>query len=107
MPRSMPAKNFARSSALPRTLVRAPKLSHLVAEQLRGRRDGNDLQRRVDDHRDFVHSLQHSRRAVRQGRGCRDTRAIGLHTTSTVVQCIVVVILLDALFAVVLQEMKL
>lgn len=33
----MPAKNSARSSALPRTLVRAPKLSHLVAEQLRGR----------------------------------------------------------------------
>jgi phospholipid/cholesterol/gamma-HCH transport system permease protein len=37
----------------------------------------------------------------------RDTRAIGLHTTSTVVQCIVVVILLDALFAVLLQELGL
>lgn len=37
----------------------------------------------------------------------RDTRAIGLHTTSTVVQCIVVVILLDAVFAVLLQELGL
>ena len=37
----------------------------------------------------------------------RDTRAIGLNTTSTVVQCIVVVILLDALFAVLLQELGL
>lgn len=37
----------------------------------------------------------------------RDTRAIGLNTTSTVVQCIVVVILLDALFAVLLQELRL
>jgi phospholipid/cholesterol/gamma-HCH transport system permease protein len=37
----------------------------------------------------------------------RDTRSIGLHTTSTVVQCIVAVILLDALFAVLLQELRL
>ncbi len=37
----------------------------------------------------------------------RDTRAIGVNTTSTVVQCIVVVILLDALFAVLLQEVGL
>lgn len=37
----------------------------------------------------------------------RDTRAIGLNTTSTVVQCIVAVILLDALFAVLLQELGL
>jgi phospholipid/cholesterol/gamma-HCH transport system permease protein len=37
----------------------------------------------------------------------RDTRAIGLNTTSTVVQCIVAVILLDALFAVLLQELRL
>jgi phospholipid/cholesterol/gamma-HCH transport system permease protein len=35
----------------------------------------------------------------------RDTRAVGLATTSTVVQSIVAVILLDALFAVVLQEL--
>ena len=37
----------------------------------------------------------------------RDTRSIGIHTTSTVVQSIVAVILLDALFAVVLQELDL
>lgn len=37
----------------------------------------------------------------------RDTRAIGLNTTSTVVQCIVAVILLDAVFAVLLQELRL
>lgn len=37
----------------------------------------------------------------------RDTRAIGVSTTSTVVQSIVVVILLDALFAVLLQELGL
>ena len=35
----------------------------------------------------------------------RDTRAVGVATTSTVVQSIVAVILLDALFAVVLQEL--
>jgi phospholipid/cholesterol/gamma-HCH transport system permease protein len=35
----------------------------------------------------------------------RDTRAIGIHTTSTVVQSIVVVILLDAFFAVLFQEL--
>jgi phospholipid/cholesterol/gamma-HCH transport system permease protein len=35
----------------------------------------------------------------------RDTRAVGIATTSTVVQSIVAVILLDALFAVVLQEL--
>jgi len=35
----------------------------------------------------------------------RDTRAIGINTTSTVVQGIVSVILLDALFAVILQEL--
>ncbi len=35
----------------------------------------------------------------------RDTRAIGIHTTSTVVQSIVIVILLDALFAVLFQEL--
>ena len=34
----------------------------------------------------------------------RDTRSIGISTTSTVVQCIVAVILLDAAFAVVFQE---
>jgi len=34
----------------------------------------------------------------------RDSRAIGIRTTSTVVQCIVAVILLDAFFAVFLQE---
>ena len=39
--------------------------------------------------------------------GDRDTRTIGTHTTSTVVQAIVGVIVLDALFAVVLQEMGL
>ena len=37
----------------------------------------------------------------------RDTRSIGIHTTSTVVQGIVAVILLDALFAVVLQRLGL
>ncbi len=37
----------------------------------------------------------------------RDTRSIGIHTTSTVVQSIVVVILLDALFAVLFQELDL
>ena len=37
----------------------------------------------------------------------RDTRSIGLNTTSTVVQGIVAVILLDALFAVLLQAMEL
>ena len=37
----------------------------------------------------------------------RDTRSIGINTTSTVVQSIVVVILLDALFAVLFQEMDL
>jgi phospholipid/cholesterol/gamma-HCH transport system permease protein len=35
----------------------------------------------------------------------RDTRSIGIHTTSTVVQSIVAVILLDALFAVLFQEL--
>ena len=35
----------------------------------------------------------------------RDTRSIGINTTSTVVQCIVAVIVLDALFAVVFQEL--
>lgn len=35
----------------------------------------------------------------------RDSRAIGIRTTSTVVQCIVAVILLDAIFAVFLQEL--
>jgi phospholipid/cholesterol/gamma-HCH transport system permease protein len=35
----------------------------------------------------------------------RDTRAIGIHTTSTVVQSIVAVILLDAFFAVLFQEL--
>jgi phospholipid/cholesterol/gamma-HCH transport system permease protein len=35
----------------------------------------------------------------------RDTRAIGVNTTSTVVQSIVSVILLDALFAVVFQKL--
>jgi len=39
--------------------------------------------------------------------GPRDTRTIGINTTSTVVQSIVGVILIDALFAVVLQEMGL
>ena len=34
----------------------------------------------------------------------RDTRSIGIHTTSTVVQGIVAVILLDALFAVLFME---
>jgi phospholipid/cholesterol/gamma-HCH transport system permease protein len=37
----------------------------------------------------------------------RDTRSIGIHTTSTVVQSIVAVILLDALFAVVFQKLSL
>ena len=37
----------------------------------------------------------------------RDTRSIGIHTTSTVVQGIVAVILLDAVFAVVLQSLEL
>lgn len=37
----------------------------------------------------------------------RDTRAIGIHTTSTVVQGIVVVIVLDAIFAVIFQELGL
>jgi phospholipid/cholesterol/gamma-HCH transport system permease protein len=37
----------------------------------------------------------------------RDTRSIGMNTTSTVVQGIVAVILLDALFAVLLQAMEL
>ncbi len=37
----------------------------------------------------------------------RDTRSIGINTTSTVVQGIVAVILLDAVFAVVLQELGL
>ena len=37
----------------------------------------------------------------------RDTRSIGINTTSTVVQGIVAVILLDALFAVVFQELDL
>lgn len=35
----------------------------------------------------------------------RDSRSIGINTTSTVVQCIVSVILLDAFFAVIFQEM--
>ncbi len=35
----------------------------------------------------------------------RDSRSIGISTTSTVVQCIVSVILLDAFFAVVFQEL--
>lgn len=39
--------------------------------------------------------------------GPRDTRTIGINTTSTVVQSIVGVILIDALFAVALQEMGL
>ena len=37
----------------------------------------------------------------------RDTRSVGINTTSTVVQSIVVVILLDAIFAVLLQELSL
>jgi phospholipid/cholesterol/gamma-HCH transport system permease protein len=37
----------------------------------------------------------------------RDTRAIGISTTSTVVQSIVAVIILDAMFAVLFQEMGL
>ena len=37
----------------------------------------------------------------------RDTRSIGINTTSTVVQSIVAVILLDAVIAVVLQEIGL
>jgi phospholipid/cholesterol/gamma-HCH transport system permease protein len=44
--------------------------------------------------------------AIRMGMTVsRDARAIGIHTTSTVVQCIVAVILLDALFAVILQAL--
>lgn len=39
--------------------------------------------------------------------GARDTRTIGINTTATVVQSIVGVILIDALFAVLLQEMRL
>lgn len=35
----------------------------------------------------------------------RDSRSIGINTTSTVVQCIVSVILLDALFAILFQEL--
>ena len=35
----------------------------------------------------------------------RDTRSIGIHTTSTVVQAIVAVIILDAIFAIVCQEL--
>jgi phospholipid/cholesterol/gamma-HCH transport system permease protein len=35
----------------------------------------------------------------------RDTRAVGLATTSTVVQSIVAVILLDAVFAVIFQRL--
>jgi phospholipid/cholesterol/gamma-HCH transport system permease protein len=35
----------------------------------------------------------------------RDSRSIGIHTTSTVVQCIVSVILLDAFFAILFQEL--
>ncbi len=35
----------------------------------------------------------------------RDTRAIGLNTTSTVVQCIVTVVLIDAVFAMVFQTL--
>jgi phospholipid/cholesterol/gamma-HCH transport system permease protein len=35
----------------------------------------------------------------------RDSRSIGISTTSTVVQCIVSVILLDAFFAIVFQEL--
>ena len=34
----------------------------------------------------------------------RDTRAIGLNTTSTVVQCIVAVVLLNAMFAIVFSD---
>jgi phospholipid/cholesterol/gamma-HCH transport system permease protein len=37
----------------------------------------------------------------------RDTRSVGINTTSTVVQCIVAVILIDAFFAVLFQEMGL
>ena len=37
----------------------------------------------------------------------RDTRAIGISTTSTVVQCIVAVILINAAFAIVLQKLHL
>ena len=39
--------------------------------------------------------------------GARDTRTIGIHTTSTVVQAIVGVIVIDAIFAVVLQGLGL
>jgi phospholipid/cholesterol/gamma-HCH transport system permease protein len=35
----------------------------------------------------------------------RDTRSIGIHTTSTVVQAIVAVIILDAIFAIVCQKL--
>jgi phospholipid/cholesterol/gamma-HCH transport system permease protein len=37
----------------------------------------------------------------------RDTAAIGTSTTSTVVQCIVAVILINATFAIVLQQLGL
>jgi phospholipid/cholesterol/gamma-HCH transport system permease protein len=40
--------------------------------------------------------------------GCsveRDTRSIGINTTSTVVQSIVSVIILDAIFAVIFQQL--
>jgi len=44
--------------------------------------------------------------AVRMGMTVsRDTRSIGINTTSTVVQSIVSVILLDAVFAVVFQKL--
>jgi phospholipid/cholesterol/gamma-HCH transport system permease protein len=35
----------------------------------------------------------------------RDARSVGLNTTSTVVQCVVWVILLDAIFAVIFERM--
>lgn len=37
----------------------------------------------------------------------RDTRSVGLNTTATVVQCIIAVIVVDAIFAIVLQELGL
>ena len=37
--------------------------------------------------------------------GERDTRSIGINTTSTVVQSIVAVIVLDAIFAIILQRL--
>jgi phospholipid/cholesterol/gamma-HCH transport system permease protein len=37
----------------------------------------------------------------------RDTRSIGINTTSTVVQSIVAVIVLDAIFAVIFQRLDL